>query len=64
MQQGMQQGLVHGVRGILAEQFSARFGELPPPVRTRLEAADLATLHDWGRRLLSATRIEDLFGAI
>lgn len=54
-------GEVRGRRSLLAEQLRAKFGELAPPLLTRIEAADAATLKQWGLRVLTAGHVEDVF---
>ncbi len=56
-QQGLQQGLQKG----LPEQLEEKFGRLKKAVKTRIQNADEETLTRWGKRLLSATTLGEVF---
>jgi len=61
LQQGLQQGLRQGQLGLLAELLAERFGALDEAVQARLEQADEETLRRWGRNLLSARSMDEVF---
>ena len=63
LQQGLQQGLRQGQLGLLAELLAERFGVLDESVQARLEQADEETLKRWGRNLLSARSMDEVFRA-
>ena len=47
---------------MLARQLERRFGAVPNWARERMASADIASLEDWGLRLLDAASIEEVFG--
>lgn len=59
--QGRQEGLQMGEATLLIRQLERRFGPLPEPYLERIEAADGETLLEWGDRVLSAGRLEEVF---
>ena len=61
LQQGLQKGLRQGQLGLLAELLAERFGALDEAVQARLEQADEETLKRWGRNLLSARSMDEVF---
>ncbi len=61
LQQGLRQGLRQGQLGLLAELLAERFGALDEAVQARLEQADEETLKRWGRNLLSARSMDEVF---
>ena len=61
LQQGLQQGLRQGQLGLLADLLAERFGALDEAVQARLEQADEETLKRWGRNLLSARSMDEVF---
>ena len=61
LQQGLQQGLRQGQLGLLADLLAERFGALDEAVQARLEQADEKTLKRWGRNLLSARSMDEVF---
>lgn len=60
--QGMQQGM-QKARGILLRALQARFGEVSPAARGRVEAATEAELQAWVDRLFTAGSVAELLGA-
>ena len=60
LQQGLEQGLQQGEAALLRRQMESRFGALPEGVIQKLEAADPATLEEWGLRLLTAESLADV----
>ena len=61
LQQGLRQGLRQGQLGLLADLLAERFGSLDEAVQARLEQADEETLKRWGRNLLSARSMGEVF---
>ena len=61
VQKGLQQGLRQGQLGLLADLLAERFGALDEAVQVRLEQADEETLKRWGRNLLSARSMDEVF---
>ena len=64
LKQGLEQGLEQGLdllRGLLAAQLRARFGEPEGHVLAQLAEADGPTLHAIGERLATAERLDDVF---
>ncbi|MBI1790261.1 MAG: DUF4351 domain-containing protein [Acidobacteria bacterium] len=67
-QEGHQQGHEEGEKAgakrealtLLSRQLERRFGPLPEQAVARLQAADLATLENWGLRLLDASSLEEV----
>ena len=57
--QGMQQGLQQGMQELLREQLTEKFGELPKWARHCLLTATPEELHDWAKRILHGTTLED-----
>lgn len=55
------EGVARGYRELLGAQLAQRFGELPVEIQARLDAADADTLNAWGRRVLTATSLADVF---
>ncbi len=63
MQQGMQQGRRAGKIQIITQLLHARFGELPPEAKAKLDAASEEELDAWTEALLSAPTIDAVFDA-
>lgn len=59
--QGRKQGRKEGLCELLTAQLEQRFGPLPEPVRTRLESAEAEQLGRWGRRVLVAPSLAEVF---
>lgn len=62
VQEYMDQGAVLALRETLVELLVEKFGALSPEDRERLEQAELKDLQRWVKRLLSAERVEEVFG--
>ena len=60
-QRGVQKELRQGQLGLLADLLAERFGALDEAVQARLEQADEETLKRWGRNLLSARSMDEVF---
>ncbi|MGB6976916.1 MAG: hypothetical protein WBE18_05640 [Gammaproteobacteria bacterium] len=61
MQLGIQQGMQKGERLFLLQQLIYKFGKVPDIYRQCLKLADEKTLLLWGKRLLKASLIEEVF---
>lgn len=55
--------VAEGYRELLRDQLEQRFGELPDDIGAKLEEADASTIRAWGRRLLTATSLADVFAS-
>jgi len=64
MEQGMQQGEVHGRAALIARQLTLRFGPLSAPVQERIQRASIAELDAMGERLLTAQSLSEVVSAI
>lgn len=62
LQKGVQKGLQQGEASLLLRQQERKFGRLDPQTRKRVRSADAERLLDWGERVLTAERLEDVFG--
>jgi len=60
--EGRTEGRAEGKQSALLELLTVKFGELPPVVQTRLEAATEGDLDLWLKRLLTAKTLEAVFG--
>lgn len=60
--EGERRGERNGARRLLLKQFRLRFSELPAAVVARVEAAEVPDLDVWGERVVTASRLEDIFG--
>jgi hypothetical protein len=60
---GQRDGQRQGERRLLLRQLRARFGELPPAIVARVEAAEPEVLEAWGERVLTAQSLDEVFGA-
>lgn len=58
-----QKGVEKGLRELLLGQLTERFGSLPEGVTQRVARAGLQELERWGRRILKATSLDDVFAA-
>jgi hypothetical protein len=59
-QEGRQEGRREGETALLLRLMERRFGVLSAAVRDRVAAADLATVEEWGLRVLDASSIDDV----
>lgn len=59
-QEGRQEGRREGEALRLPRLLQLKFGDLPEPVRRRIESADAQTLPAWSERVLTATKIDDV----
>ena len=60
---GLQEGRLEGQRRVLLRQLRAKFSPLPADAERRVVAADEATLERWADAVLTAVRIEEVWGA-
>lgn len=58
---GVASGTQRGEADLLLRQADRKFGGLDATQRARIESADAEQLLEWGERLLTARRPEDLF---
>jgi hypothetical protein len=59
--EGRAEGTLLGERRMLLSQLEQRFGAVPASYQKRLKQADSDTLLEWGRRLLLAQSLKDVF---
>lgn len=59
--EGLKRGRLEQHRVVLRRQLIKKFGELPPPVEHRIEAASMPQLTAWSDAFASAHRLEDVF---
>lgn len=62
LQKGIQEGRQKGEAALLLRQLERKFGQLDAKTRRRVQSADAERLLDWGERVLTAERLEDVFG--
>ena len=63
IEEGRKEGRKEGYGELLREQLLQRFGELPADVMARLDEAEADTLRAWGRRVLTAGSLADVFAS-
>jgi|GEM_PF-4885477 len=56
------EGLQEGEAGLLLRLLEWRFGQIDEVIRTRVRSADSQILQVWGKRILTAQTIEEVFG--
>ena len=61
-QEGRQEGLQEGEAQLLMALLEQKFGPLDEMSRTRIRSADADRLLDWGKRMIRAERLADVFG--
>ena len=61
LQKGLQQGLQKGEANLLLRLLEQKFGRLDARTRKRVQSADAERLLDWGTRVLTAERLEEVF---
>jgi hypothetical protein len=62
LEEGRQQGRQEGEADLLQEQLEHKFGSLDDGHRIRIRQADQAQLLAWGKRLLTAPTLAEVFG--
>lgn len=60
-EEGRQEGRQEGEAIFLLRLLEQKFGRIDPKTRTRVQSADAERLLDWGLRVLTAERLEDVF---
>ena len=60
--EGLQEGRQQGQANLLKLLLIQRFGELPGWAQARLSSATTKELEQWGKRLLEASTLEEIFG--
>jgi hypothetical protein len=58
-EKGRDEGVQQGMRGMLMELLTEKFGALPAWAGARLQAASDEDLHTWAKRILRSTSLED-----
>jgi predicted transposase/invertase (TIGR01784 family) len=61
LQKGLQKGLREGEVRILLRQLRLKFGTLAPEIEERVRAAHADRLLEWSDRILTASRLEEVF---
>jgi hypothetical protein len=61
--QGRTEGRAEGEAKVLVRLIEKRFGGVPPQLRERILAADLAALEEWVERVLDAPDLQSVFGS-
>ena len=61
-EQGREEGRQEGEATMLRRQLKSRFGDLDERTLARVAAGDADRLLEWGERILTAERLEDVFG--
>jgi hypothetical protein len=56
------EGRHQGEANLLLRQLEWKFGPLAPKSKTRVRKADTEHLLEWGRRILTAERLDQVFG--
>jgi hypothetical protein len=59
--EGLRTGVQKGEATLLIRQMRTKFGPVPRTVQQKIASADARTLLKWGDRVLSATRLEEVF---
>ena len=59
--EGLAKGTLLGEKQMLLTLLEQRFGTVPTSYQKRLKQADSDTLLEWGRRLLSAPSLKEIF---
>lgn len=60
-QKGFQEGFQKGIQQALQRHLQQRFGSLPLTYVQRIVDADPETLLHWGRKMLNANTLQDVF---
>jgi hypothetical protein len=58
---GIKEGIEKGQRELLLDQLTERFGALPMAVTERITQASVQNLKRWGKRILTAASLDDVF---
>jgi hypothetical protein len=57
------EGIQKGEQKLLIQQLTWRFGELPEAITERVNCATATEIERWGKRILSAASLDDVFSA-
>jgi len=60
-EEGRRVGLKQGEATLLLRQIEHKFGRVDAKTRKGVKSADAKCLLDWGKRVLTAERLEDVF---
>jgi len=63
IKQGVQQGIKQGESALLRHQMEFKFRHIPSFYLEKIQSADAVTLIEWGKRLLTAETIQEVFEA-
>ena len=61
IREGRQEGRLEGEMDLLLRQLEWRFGPVSEIIDARIKKADSQTLQLWGKRILTAQTIEEVF---
>jgi hypothetical protein len=61
-EEGRVEGRLTGLHQLFRSLLTTRFGPLDQATTTRVAGADAASIDRWSQRLLTASRLEDVFG--
>ena len=61
-EKGLQEGLQKGEARMLLRLLLLKFGPLAPEVEERVLSTDKDRLEEWSERVLTAERLQDVFG--
>lgn len=61
---GELRGELKGERKLLLKLLRGRFGDLPAAVVARVEAAEAPELEAWAERFVTASRLDEVLGAV
>ena len=61
IEKGIEKGMEKGEAMFLARQLRQKFGTLPPTVEQRIGRARSEELAMWGKRVLSAESLDEIF---
>ena len=60
VEKGREIGLAEGVRSVLQDLLSQKFGELPESVSEQIRQADYSQLQRWVKRVIDADSVEHI----
>ncbi|BBO60000.1 hypothetical protein [Mycoavidus sp. B2-EB] len=61
VREGLREGLQQGQSTLLKTLLENKFGVLTKPYQQRLDKADVNTLQQWGKRILTAQTLDEIF---
>jgi len=59
--EGREKGLEEGRKTLVERLLRTKFGEIPATVQARLDSASGSDLDRWGDRILTASKLEEVF---